>query len=374
MDVRAIILLGPTADGRTPESFGGVPMALLDVLGRPVLKRITDRLARYGVHAVTVIGNTPGEASHLVSRAMGAAVRWNPTPARGVWRTAQQVFSEYALDGADLVLVLRLGPYAEVDYDQLAQTHLDQNGRVTAVTDAVGKLLGIFVVSSSRRNDAAYLLRHQLQEFRTPFVRYVFNGYVNRLASAADLRRLAVDGFFGRAQVQPEGVEVKPGVWVASGARIHRRARLLAPAFVGEHAEVHASAVLTRGGVLEHHTVVDCGTIIDDATLLPYSTAGSGLDIAHTVVGFGRLAHLRRNVELEISDPKLVGMLSAAPGRALGHAAALARFFSADFVRRLLGSRPREATLPETAQASVAALQAADEAVPATDPALTNFR
>ncbi len=375
MDVRAIVLLGPATTENAPESLGGVPMALMDVLGRPVLNRVADRLMRFGVTAMSVIGSVSGESSRLVSRAMRAPVRWNPTPASGLWRSAQQIFAEYTQDGADLVLVLRLGPYAEIDYDHLIQTHLDQNSRVTGVTDAAGRTLGAFLISSSRRNDAVYLLRHELQESRTPLVRYVFNGYLNRLASAADLRRLAVDGFCGRAQVEPQGTEIRPGVWVANGAHIHRRARVLAPAFVGEHAKVHASAVLTRCAVLEHHTVVDCGTVIEDATLLPYSTVGSGLDVAHAVVGFRRLADLRRNVELSIEDPKLVSTVSAAPMRALSQVAALASFFPVHFVRGLLGKRAaeEESSLPAAAQAPAAALQAT-ESLQATDPALSNFR
>ncbi len=372
MDVRAIVLLGPATTDDAPESLGGVSMALMDVLGRPVLNRIADRLVRYGVNAVTVIGSVSGESSRLASRAMRPPVLWNPTPASGLWRTAQQIFAEYTQDGADLVLVIRLGPYAEIDYDHLIQMHLDQNSRVTAVTDAAGRSLGTFLISSSRRNDAVYLLRHELQESRTPFVRYIFSGYLNRLAGAADLRRLAVDGFCGRAQVEPQGAEIRPGVWVASGAHIHRSARVLAPAFVGEHAKVHASAVLTRCAVLEHHTVVDCGTVIEDATLLPYSTVGSGLDVAHAVVGFHRLADLRRNLQLSIDDPKLVGMVSPAPMRALSQVAALASFFPVHFVRGLLGRRAAT-SLPSAAQAPAAALQAT-ESLQATDPALSNFR
>ena len=161
------------------------------------------------------------------------------------------------------------------------QAHLNHNGRVTAVTDGGGELLGSFLITAARRNEAAFLLRHQLQECRTAFARYEFDGYTNSLASAADLRQLAIDAFSGRAQLKPEGEEIKPGVWAGRGARIHRGARVLAPAFVGEGVKVRAAAVITRCSVLEHHSVVDCGTVIENSSVLPYTTIGAGLDVAH---------------------------------------------------------------------------------------------
>lgn len=373
MDVRIIMLLGSASEADAPESFGGVPIPLLDVLGRPMIHRIADRLRRFGFFAVTVIGDAGPQGARFLRRALRADFRWITAPPDSRWQAAQRVFADYAQSGADLVIVMRLGPYAEIDFEQLLQFHLDQNGRVTAVTDPEGGPLGTFVISASRRNDAAFLLRHQLQESRTPFVRYPYTGYANRLAGAADLRQLVVDAFCGRLQITPEGRELKPGVWVCQGARIHRAARLLAPAFIGERAKVRASAVLTRGSVLEHHAEVDCGTIVEDATILPYTRVGAGLDLAHAVVGFRKMTNLRRRVEVEISDPKLVSMASAAPLRVLNSAASLAGFLPVNFVRGLFGRCPAKASLPEAAEAPSTAIKATDS-LPATDPALSNFR
>ncbi len=372
MDVRAIILLGPATLPNAPESLGGVPIALLDVLGRPMLHRVLDRLQRYGISGVTVIGDAGPNATRFLARALRPDFEWVAPSGQALWHAAQRVFAEKAQDGSDVIIAIRLGPYAELDYEQLLQFHLDQNSRVTAVTDGAGELLGTFVISASRRNDAAYLLRHRLKEFRTPLVRYPFAGYVNRLAGAADFRRLAVDAFCGRVQITPQGRQVRPGIWIAEGARVHRGARILAPAFIGEHAKLRASAVVTRCGVLEHHTEVDCGTVVEDSTVLPYTVVGAGLDVSHSVVGFGRIAHLHRQVEVEVEDPKLVGSVVAAPLRALGQAASLATYLPFNFIRGLFGRPAPEPGLPAAVQAPSAALKAA-ESLPG-DPALSNFR
>jgi hypothetical protein len=372
MDVKAVILLGET-HAKAPEAWDGVPVACLDVLGRPVLHRIADRLYRFGLSGLTVVGDAGPQGAPFLRRAVRADFRWISAPGDSLWRAAQRAFSDYAQNGADLIIILRLGAYAEIDFEHLLQFHLDQNSRVTAVAGPGGELLGAFVISASRRNDAAFLLRHRLQDSRAPLLRYPFSGYLNPMATAGDLRRLAVDAFCGRVQIAPDGDQIRPGLWVARGARVHRGARVLAPAFIGEHAKVRACAVITRCSVLEHHTEVDCGTVVEDATLLPYTSIGAGLDVAHSVVGFRKVTHLQRLVEVEISDPRLVSMVAPGPIRVLNRAALLAGFLPLNFFRALVGRHDSAATLPAAAQSPSAALKATDS-VPATDPAFTNFR
>lgn len=360
MDVKAIVLVGAGTHGT--ERHGGVPLALLDVLGRAPLYRLTERLLQSGCSGITVLGDAGTQGARWLRRALRPEVRWESASGDSIWRAAQRVFTQYSQAGAGTVLLLRLGPYAELDIAAILRFHAESGRRVTAVTDPASDLLGAFAVSAARRSDAVYLLRHQLQESRDAYARYRFEGYVNRLASASDLRQLAIDAFCGRAQIAPDGVEVRPGVWVASGARVHRRARVLAPAYIGEAARVRASVVVTRCSTLEHHTVVDCGTVLENTSVLPYTSVGAGLDVTHSVVGFCRVVHLLRQVEIEVNDTKLVGAVSSAPLRVLGQAAALAAFLPVNFLRGLFVGEAPEAALPEAVQAPAAALKLSDRA------------
>jgi len=253
-----------------------------------------------------------------------------------LWRVAENVFAEQVHAGAEAVLALRVGPYLELNVDELIQFHCDQRNRVTQVVDGGGEALPVFVLSASRRNDAAYLFRHQLQAMRVPGSKYRLSGYCNRLRDAADLRRLAVDGLLENAAIPPAGRQVKPGVWVGDGARIQRGARLLAPAFIGRRSKVRSAAVVTRCSSVEHHSEVDCGTVIENSTLLPYTYVGAGLDANHAVLGLKRLTHLRRGVEVEISDPKLLSVRSSsAPMRTLASAVSLTGFLPLQLLRGL---------------------------------------
>lgn len=366
MDVRAILLIAPPAEGQA-EEFAGVPVALLDVLGKPMVQRVAERLRRQGVDEIAVIAaNVPGAfaADALASaRAQApAGVKWHVTAPDDVWRAAEQTFSEFAQDGAEVVLALRLGPYAELDFDHLVQFHLDSGARVTAAARD-GVEFGVFAISASRRNDAAFLFRHQFTECRVPCTQYPFHGYRNALASAHDLRELARDGLLLRNDLRPAGRELKPGVWVGAGARIDRGARVLAPAFIGARVIIRSAAVITRCSAVERYSEVDCGSVVDETNVLPFTYIGAGLDVSRAVAGFRRVINLKRNAEVQFSDRRLLGMISIhAPVRALGSALSLAAFLPTQIFRGFFGKsrRERPADLPAAVHSPAAALQSPD--------------
>lgn len=361
MDVRAIIAIGGPSDTGTQSQQNGhlaeTPYALTDVLGKPLAFRVIDNLKRHDIHTVSVVTDTPCESWPVGTSSHGS---WTSTKTEQLWTALEEVFSDFAQDGAEVVVFLRLGPYTEIDYNQLIQFHLDRNAHVTAAVDDQNVPLDIFVLSASRRNDAAYLFRNQLHAFRTGCEFCPVSGYINRLSSPNHLRQLAIEGLMGRIQIAPEGEQVKPGVWLGRGAQVHKRARILSPAFIGAGSRVRAAAVVTRCSALEHHTVVDCGTVVENVTTLPYTYLGAGLDVAHSVVGHSRICNLKRGVEVEFSDPRLIGQASAhAPLRALGSLLSLASFFPAQFLRGLFAPSHRECppSLPEAIAAPAAALE-----------------
>jgi hypothetical protein len=102
---------------------------------------------------------------------------------------------------------------------------------------------------------------------------------------------------------------------------------VLAPAFIGEHARIRANAVVTRCSVVERRCDIGVGSVVEDATVLPYTQVGSGLDVMHAVAGENRVASLEHNVEVEIADARLLSPLPRKAGtRAMAQAAALLSF------------------------------------------------
>ena len=384
MDLAAIIIAGARGEesdnagnshcrGAAAEVFAGIPIALLDVVGKSVAHHVADRLRRAGVEAVKALtADTPGEEAALHDGDVQAA----SLTASDVWRAAEKTFLAYASEGVENVLLLRLGPYAEFDLDALLRFHSDRRQNATLIFDQKGGPLDAAIVQAARRNDATFLIRNGLRATRLPSEPYTMSGYVNQLENALDLRRLAQDALLMRCDIHPHGHELKPGVWVGENARIHRTARVLAPAYVGARAKLRAASVVTRCSVVEHHAEVDCGTVLEDTTVLPYTYVGAGLDASHAVAGFGRLVHLRRQAEVEIADSRLLGTVSSsASWRTLKSGASLAFYLPVQAVRGLM-QRGRRAQAAIVAQADAeippprqrpATLEPSSEAVSASN-------
>jgi carbonic anhydrase/acetyltransferase-like protein (isoleucine patch superfamily) len=241
---------------------------------------------------------------------------WRTAIPEHFWRAAEGAFHDLAESGAEYVVLVRLGAYAEIDFAGFIQFHLQGQRRVSqAVVDV--QPLEVFCLNASRRNDAASLLRSRLTRCRSECEPFEHRGYVNPLAGPRDLRQLGIDVLTLHTETAPAGTETRPGIWVAPGASVEKGSRILAPAFIGSSARIRCGAVITRCTAVEHHAHVDCGTVVENSTVLPYSYVGAGLDLAHSVVGMGHIANLRRSVTVEIEDPKLLGSASAVKGRGL---------------------------------------------------------
>ena len=377
MEVKAIVLVvGPSEDEHNHEQtkLAATPLALADVLGRPAIHHLVHHLHRQNVTDVVVVSAVPMPPLASSARRDHLALNWTVAEGGQLWRAAEECFNDLAQKGAEEILILRVGPYSEIDVDSLLQAHLDNRTHATRARDKHGRPMDLFVVTGSRRNEAAYLFRHRFTETRSRCGSWNFQGYWNALETAQNLRCLAVDGLLGENSIVPSGVQVRPGVWVAEGAHIHPRGRVLAPAYIGENAKVRCNAVITRCSVIEHHAEVDYGTVVEDATVLPYSYIGAGLDIVRAVVGSCRVASLDRGVEIEIEDPRLVRSLSPKAGRrVLAHAAALAAFLPTQLLRGMFAStrnhKPAELSAAVTAPSALntpAGFPAAPSAVEAS--------
>jgi hypothetical protein len=315
MDIRGLLLVNSESTGEVDQTPASALLGVMDVVGKTPLQRMAERLQQYGISQISAVVETAPSPS-VRNYGLPADVACVSASPDRFWRTAESAFNDMAQSGAELVVLIRLGTYAEVDFEKLVQFHLDRQGRATQMAYG-SQPLEIFCISASRRNDAASLFRTQLERCRTECPLFQHEGYLNQLASPRDLRQFAIDILTLKTQTCPAGKEVKPGVWMAPGASVEKGARVLAPAFVGSLAHVRSGAVITRCSSVERHAVVDCGTVIENSTVLPFSYVGAGLDLEHSVAGMGQIVNLRRDVTVQITDPKLIAAMSIESGKRL---------------------------------------------------------
>ncbi|MGZ4829456.1 MAG: hypothetical protein ACXV78_07425 [Candidatus Angelobacter sp.] len=313
MDIRGLLLAN--SEHTEERSQAEAPLAILDVVGKSTLHRMAERLQQYGISSVSAVIETAAP-SGVRNFGLPSDVSCLSAARDRFWRTAESVFNEMAQSGAELVVLIRLGAYAEADFERLIQFHLDRRERVTQMASGA-QPLEIFCISASRRNDAASLFRTQLSHCRSECPLLQHEGYLNPLAAPRDLRQFAIDILTQQTQTCPPGKESKPGVWTAPGAMVEKGARVLAPAFIGSMARIRSGAVITRCSSVERHAEVDCGTVIENSTVLPFSYVGAGLDLAHSIAGMGRIVNLHRDVSVTIVDTKLIASMPVASGKRL---------------------------------------------------------
>jgi hypothetical protein len=275
-------------------------LAFVDVLGRSVLLRMLDRLKAAAIEPVTILAEIPEglEAANVSRLEQDLPFRVRP------------MIEQFAQQGAQLVVCLRLGPYAEIDFAELLRFHASKKACYTTVYHADRKL-PLFVADLVRPAKTISALLDWLDACQIACARFPFAGYVNDLQTFSDLRRLAKDGLSRESQLSPIGKEMRPGIWFGDGAQVSNQARIVGPAYVGANSVVRAGALITRASSIERDCEVDVSTAVEDSTLLPQTMAGPGLELVSAIVDGPSLFDLRRLTHIEVEDQKILGSISA---------------------------------------------------------------
>jgi NDP-sugar pyrophosphorylase family protein len=277
-------------------------LACVEILGRSVLERTVERLCRMGVQIISVVMD---EASSNLNSAFRRSLNHVALHiADEPWAAAAQMLSEYGERGIETAFVAGLGGYVEFDAGEMLQFHRQQRQASTRAFDGQGALE--FWLMDCNRSDRTAGDFDCRAVPATRSAAYPLCGYVNPLAHARDLRRLVVDALQGRCQLSPVGREIKPRVWVDDGAHLHRRARVVAPAYIGRASSVREDTLITRFSNVESFCDVDYGTVIEDTSVLSNSYVGIWLDVSHAVVCGSKLLNLSRNATLNVADASML--------------------------------------------------------------------
>jgi hypothetical protein len=307
MRVGAIITVAAEDQGRgttndeTPSqslfSLGISPVVCQELLGQTLLQRTRQSLRESGVEQQTVLFEHSGSQS-LITSGSSTAESFS-----SAWETA---VGQQLNDGEEVLLLIRLGPYLEIDFHDLLRFHRETCSGLTQVYGKNGAFdLGVINASQLRSDSGSY--RRRLSALIPQSRRYNFSGYSNRLREPGHLRRLVHDALTGRNAIRPAGEQAGPGIWIGEGASVDPGANLCGPVYIGANTQIKGSCIINGGTAIERDCEVDFGTTVTDSCVLPGTYVGMGLNIVHSIVAPNRLFHLDRNVGMDISDAQLIG-------------------------------------------------------------------
>jgi NDP-sugar pyrophosphorylase family protein len=283
--------------GAQEESVTNELLGCVEVMGRSMLERTIERFVRANVETIAVL--VPSECADRVNPLRGVFEAVTFETADDIGSAISEKLREFSRAGIEHAFVISGNLYTETDLFDLFSYHRESRQMATKTVDRDGSLsFGIIDCAKAQEMDIESFLLRGEGAANSYFIRE----YVSRLTHPRDLRRMVADALGGRCLMRPSGKEVKPGIWVDEGAQIHRRARIVAPAYIGRGSKVRQDTVITRCSSIEKDCYVDCGTVIEDSSILSDTHIGMSVDICHAVVSGSRLLNLERGVVLEIAD------------------------------------------------------------------------
>jgi NDP-sugar pyrophosphorylase family protein len=301
--------------GHLSDKTLSVPLGCVDVLGRSMLERSVDRFLRADMTAVSVL--VASEHAYGIPEFSDYDDRVDVGFTEDIFSATCGTLHYYAQIGIEHSFVMSANLYTETDLLDLFYFHRESRQKTTRAIDGQAPL-DLWVVDCSQAGTPQVMNLFKTGEHSgNP---YIVREYVTRLSHPRDLRRLSSDGLNGRQEMRPCGRESRSGIWIADGAQIHRRARIVGPAFIGRNSELREDVLITRCSSIEKNCCVDYGSVVEDSSILANTHLGIWLDVRHSVAEGSKLFNLERGVVLEFSDPGIMHSNGLARKRSNGFA------------------------------------------------------
>ncbi len=118
-----------------------------------------------------------------------------------------------------------------------------------------------------------------------PLYGHVFDGYWEDVGTHESYLRVQADVLNRDVDVEIDGFEMSPGVWVGEGAEVDPDAVLRGPLYIGDYAKVEAGAELREYTVLGSNVVVKEGAFLHRAVVHDNAFIGAGVNLRGCVIG-----------------------------------------------------------------------------------------
>jgi hypothetical protein len=109
--------------------------------------------------------------------------------------------------------------------------------------------------------------------------------------------------------------QVQPGIWMGLRARVHAKAELRAPCWIGEDVQVGPRAIVGPHAVLENRCLVKPGAEICNSIVAPETFVGGFTEIRDSIAQGNLLINVKSGSYVHVPDSFLLGEVSARPVR-----------------------------------------------------------
>ncbi|MFF7633336.1 sugar phosphate nucleotidyltransferase [Kitasatospora sp. NPDC008050] len=354
--MKAVVMAGGEGTRLRPMT-SSMPKPLLPVANRPIMEHVLRLLKRHGLTdtVVTVqflaslVKNYFGDGEEL-GMSLSYANEEIPLGTAGSVKNAEDALRD------DSFLVISGDALTDFDLSELIAFHRSKGALVTVCLTRVPDPLefGITIVDDEGRverflekptwgqvfsdtvNTGIYVMEPEVFDYVAagqsvdwssdvfpqllkegkPVYGYVAEGYWEDVGTHESYGKAQADVLEGKVDVELDGFEISPGVWVAEGAEVDPEAILRGPLYIGDYAKVEAGVELREHTVLGSNVVVKRGAFLHKAVIHDNVYIGPQTNLRGCVVG--KNTDVMRAARIEdgavIGDECLIGEESIIAG------------------------------------------------------------
>ncbi len=303
-----------------------IPKPMAPVLNRPVIHYALANLARHGIR--DVVANLHAHP-RKVRRYCGSGDRWGINLSYSyeprLMGTAGAVKRAERFLKKGPFFVLSGDGFTDIDLDELYAFHRRRGSMATMAVKEVdsrfdygitlasktGRIRGFIEkptwgqVFSNKVNTGIYVfepevLRYipkdvpfdfarelwpKLLKLGKPLYAFEWRGYWCDVGNLGELRRCQMDALGGHVGVDLPGREIKKGVHIERGTRIHPHAKLLPPCLIGQGTHIEAGAKVGPFTVVGHGCSIGAGASVKNSILFDHVVVGRQGYLSDCIVG-----------------------------------------------------------------------------------------
>ncbi|TDC25615.1 mannose-1-phosphate guanyltransferase [Streptomyces sp. 8K308] len=354
--MKAVVMAGGEGTRLRPMT-ASMPKPLLPVANRPIMEHVLRLLKRHGLTETVVtvqflaslVKNYFGDGEEL-GMDLTYAHEEKPLGTAGSVKNAEEALR------SDSFLVISGDALTDFDLTDLIRFHRERGALVTVCLTRVPNPLefGITIVDEDGRvdrflekptwgqvfsdtvNTGIYVMEPEVFDYVEPdipvdwsgdvFPRlmkegkpifgYVAEGYWEDVGTHESYVKAQADVLEGKVDVEIDGFEISPGVWIAEGAEVHPDAKLRGPLYVGDYAKIEAGAEIREHTVIGSNVVVKADAFLHRAVVHDNVYIGPQTNLRGCVIG--KNTDVMRAARIEdgavIGDECLVGEESIVQG------------------------------------------------------------
>src|SRR4051794_19258670 len=323
--MKAVVMAGGEGTRLRPMT-ANQPKPLLPLVNRPIMEHVLRLLKKHGFTETVVtvqflaalIRNYFGDGGEL-GMSLHYATEEMPLGTAGSVKNAEEALRD------ERFLVISGDALTDIDLTDLVRFHKENGALVTIGLKRVPNPLefGIIIIDDEGRvqrflekptwgqvfsdtaNTGIYVMEPEVLDHvaagesvdwsgdvfpkllaeGAPLYGYVADGYWEDVGTHESYLKAQADMLSGKVDIEPDGFEVSPGVWVAEGAEVDTEAVLKGPLYIGDYAKVEAGAELREYTVLGSNVVVKEGAFLHRAVVHDNVFIGPSTNLRGCVVG-----------------------------------------------------------------------------------------